>query len=529
MKMDKRFSKKILVVVTAEPLLEISRLLAARGHTIEFGTFSGRDHWLKDAPFISKLHLLGSSAPIDLEEQAYLRMSQWSGSLIKSWRVVFDTKEFLESSWPDVYTSLSKIMNDPQSRPDFILSDYLVEAVRDMNFEYDVPIAMHWSQMPTAMLSAPYIPGAAGLQVDILTSEHATLGQRIYSELVLYCSLPYFLRYRSWVKAMRASIGVHRLLPTLTKPDYLCLVNSFFGVETPKDLPPNVVAVGPILADSYSPLTQLYTSFLAHHTKVIYISLGTHVLLGHDALCRIFTGLSDSIAFGTIDGVIWSLRPMAKKQLDTTVSIPYPVQGSSPRLFTIAQLLENKHPDILFTEFAPQRALLAHPSTRIFFSHAGAASTNEAVFAGIPVITLGVYFDQIQYSLRLREAGVSVMLLKESLTSEAVSAAISTIANDEGAIRLNCERLKGLATLASRRKHVAADYIEEVLVDYEWRKQEQELGGRCRPMHLQTADGRMSWWKARNLDLWAISGIAVLTCLGLFLALPMAIGFEFGN
>lgn len=513
----------------SEPLLEISRLLAARGHTIEFGTFSDRDHWLKDAPFVSKLHLLGRSVSIDLEEKAYLRMSQWSSSLIKSWGVIFETKEFLDSSWPDVYTSLSKIMNDPQSRPDFILSDYLVEAVRDMNIEYGVPIAMHWSQMPTGMMPASYIPGAAGLQVDILTSEHATLMQRIYSELALCCSLPYYLRYRKRVKTLRASIGVHRLLPTLTKPDYLCLVNSFFGVETPKDLPPNVVAIGPILADSYSPLTHFYTSFLAHHTKVIYVSLGTHVLLGHDALCSIFTGLSNAIAFGTIDGVIWSLRPMARKQLDTTVSIPFPVQRSNSHHITIAHLLENKHPDILFTEFAPQRALLAHPSTRIFFSHAGPASANEAVFAGVPVITLGVYFDQIQYSLRLREAGVSVTLLKESLTSVAVSTAISTIVNDKGAIRLNCERLKGLAAFACRRKHVAVDYIEELLVDYQWRKQEQELDGRCRPMHLQTAEGRMSWWKARNLDLWAVSGITILACLGLFLALPAAIGWKFKN
>lgn len=153
------------------------------------------------------------------------------------------------------------------------------------------------------------------------------------------CSLPYYLPYRSLVKALRASIGVHRLLPTLTKPDYLCLVNSFFGVETPKGLPPIVVDIGPMLADSYSPLTHVYPSFLAHHTKIIYVSLGTHVLLGHDALCKIFTGLSDAIAFGTIDGVIWSLRPIAIKQLDTTVSILFPVQGSSPYHITIAHLL----------------------------------------------------------------------------------------------------------------------------------------------------------------------------------------------
>lgn len=158
-------------------------------------------------------------------------------------------------------------------------------------------------------------------------------------------------------------------------------MNSFFGVETPKDLPPNVVAIGPILADSYSPLTHFYTSFLAHYTKVIYVSLGTHVLLGHDTLCSVFTGLTNAIAFGTIDGVIWSLCRMARKQLDTTVSIPFPVQGSSPYHITIARLLENKHPDILFTAFAPQQALLAHPSTWIFLSHARPASANEAVFA----------------------------------------------------------------------------------------------------------------------------------------------------
>ncbi|KAI1100339.1 glycosyltransferase family 1 protein [Jackrogersella minutella] len=540
-------NKKILVVVTAggytnaAPVLEIARIMATRGFTIEFGTFAGRESWLHDCPFISRLHILGPSVPPDVEEANYLRMSDWMTNNKQNWSAIMHTKKFLESSWPAAYNNLSDLMRDPETRPDFILADYWVDAARDMNAEFGLPIAMHWPQMPTAMLPAPYIPGTPGLQVEILTSEFATLWQRLRSSFVIYKALPQLLGYLRWRKQMRITNGVKRPLPMLTKPDYLCLVNSFFGLEAAKDIPPNVAAIGPILSDSVPPLVEPYTEFLGNRTRVLYVALGTHVLLSDQVMHRLLSGVTSALRAGTIDGIIWAIRSMARKQFRQSEKILVPEFGvddesslnkgsptDSTLSMTVASLLAGEHPSILFVEHAPQRSLLQDERVTIFLSHAGPASANEAVFAGIPLITLPVYFDQLQNAMRLRDAGVSVPLRKDDFTTEDVVDAIAQILHDKnhgGPITINVERMRGISRVASRRKYLAADLIEETLADSEGRHKEGRLVGNMRPrgFHLQTADGRMPVWKTRNWDLWAIRFVGTLGVCGIIIALPIAL------
>lgn len=441
-------------------------------------------------------------------------MSDWN--IDQGFGPVLETKKFLDASWPSVYRGLKSLMTNPSTRPDFILSDYLVDAVRDMQVEFNVPIAMHWPQMPTMMLPASYIPGYAGLQVEVLTSEHATMRQRIRNELVPVRSLPTLIRYYIFLRNMRRASGVDSMLARPTKPDHLVLVNSCYGVETPKDLPPLVQAIGPVLADEYPPLTEPFQKFLDGHARVLYMALGTHVLLGGEILQSLIEGALGAMRMGCIDGVIWSIRETARKQFKREVVI----RGHGLEAFTTGDLLDGHLPNFWAPTFAPQRAVLDHPHTRLYLTHGGASSTNETVWHGVPAITLGVYFDQLQNSLRLASAGVSENLDRRSFTSLDFTGLVGKILRDKtGSFRSNCERLKRIARIASRRKYLAADLIEEVMADFDGRQQE----GMSRPMHLQTADMRMPKWKARNWDLYALGGAAGLFVLGIAIVLPVAL------
>jgi UDP:flavonoid glycosyltransferase YjiC (YdhE family) len=514
-------------------VLEIARILASRGYTVDFATLSGREQWVKDRPSISEFHVIGPSVPAAVEEASYIRMSSWTTDLMSNWGAIFDTRIFLESSWPDAYRGLSKLVENPATRPDFILADYWVDAARDVSYEHGIPLAMHWPQMPTAMLPAPYIPGTPGLQIEVLTSEFATLWQRLRSAVAIYASLPHYLRYLRWRKKMRFSAGITRPLPTLTKPDYLCLVNSFFGLDAAKDLPPNVAAIGPILNDSVAPLDSTYDEFLSTRHRVLYVSLGTHVLLGAPVMHQLLTGVLGALQSQAIDGVIWAIRPMARKQLDQAAQMVVPAfdhqHAKSGVAMTVAALLTNGHPSVLVVDHAPQTSLLHDDRIVTFLSHAGAASTHEALYAGVPLVTVAVYFDQLQNALRLRDAGVSVPLDKDTLAAKQVQDAIEHIADDsarEGPMAANVERMQRIARVAAKRKHLAADLIEEVLADWEGRRRERECGGskyRQRGMHLQTADGRMPQWKARNWDLYAVSLTATFCLLGMVAVLPVVL------
>lgn len=354
------------------------------------------------------------------------------------------------------------------------------------------------------MMPASYIPGYAGLQREVLTSEHATLWQRFNETMVPLHVLRELGGYKQRLKAIRAKQGTAIPMKMLSKPDNLCFVNSFWGIEAPKDCPPNCIPVGPLLPETYEGLEKhdKLTSFLNSHKRVMYISLGTHALLEDHSLRRLLEGAILAKSAGHIDGVIWSIRAMARKQIKADT----PMTDVDGRASTVGSFVDNENPDFYFMLFAPQRAILDHPSVTIFFTHGGASSANEMAFHGKKGVAMGVYFDQLQNMLRLRDAGVAIPLDKNHFTPKQMAETIGIVAEDkDGKFDFNARRLQGIAKICARRKVLAADIIEEVIVngsDY----------------HLQPADVRMPWWKTHNIDMVAVMlGGSILTCVTLYL------------
>lgn len=156
----------------------------------------------------------------------------------------------------------------------------------------------------------------------------------------------------------------------------------------------------------------------------------------------------------------------------------------------------------------------------LFLTHAGPSSANEGLYHGVPMLAMPIGGDQIQEAMRLVAAGVATSLKKNAFSAEELSRAVEKLLTDcDGEFSRNVLRMQRIAHVTARRKHLAADLIEEFLYDWGLRfeldpddQPGRELpgsnGGRGKelsPMHLQTADARMSWLKANNIDLWLIS------------------------
>ncbi|RHZ52669.1 glycosyltransferase family 1 protein [Aspergillus thermomutatus] len=499
-------SRKILLVVTgggythAAPVLELGKILAHRGHVVDFATLDGQEKWADGFP-VSRTHLMGPGPTDEQLDAHYKRSRLWDPA--KGLGDVMDSKYLFDSLWTQTYHRLKEIMADPATRPDMMVADFFVDAVKDIHFEYKLPIAIVWPQMPYMMVPCSYIPGQPGFQLDMtLTSENGSLWSRINNELVVVRALPQALALRKWTKAMRKRAGLDYLLPAPTKPDYLVLVNSFFGLEVPKDLPPLVAAVGPILADEYPPLDDLHQRFLDQHAKTIYVALGTHIILPHADARKIMNGLIQAMEAGIIDGVIWSVGKSGRQLFDATDQ--YTIDGQTVRF---GDLLDGKHDDWLFPFFAPQRSILDHPHARIYFTHGGGSSANEGLYHGKPMLVMPFYFDQIGNAAKLAGSGTSELLHKFRFTAEEVYAKTKLLMEDgDGTYARNVRRLQRIARVAARRKQLGADLIEEVLYDTELRVVD---GRETRPMHLQTADMRMPVYKAKNWDLMAVSGLVM--------------------
>ncbi|KHE80908.1 glycosyltransferase family 1 protein, partial [Neurospora crassa] len=182
--------------------------------------------------------------------------------------------------------------------------------------------------------------------------------------------------------------GVHSMPSPKPKPDSLVLVNSFWGLEPAKDVPPLLQPVGPLLSDGYTPLYDTTHNFLNTKNSVVYVAFGTHVILTPEKVARLMRGLCCVLAQA------------------------------------------NQHPSWLILEYAPQRAVSGHPSTTLFVTHAGPSSANEALFHGVPMVSMPFYGDQIQHNVRLVAAGVAKGVDKDTFTSAQLASTISAMMVD---------------------------------------------------------------------------------------------------
>ncbi|KAB5545735.1 hypothetical protein GE09DRAFT_1224689 [Coniochaeta sp. 2T2.1] len=409
-------------------------------------------------------------------------------------------------------------------KPDMIVADFFVDAIRDIQHLTGIPIAMVWPQMPYGLAKVSYIPGVPGFQIDALSGEHASLFTRLRAELRPLRALPPIIHYLRSVRNMRRTAGVNYSLPTAQRtPDHLALVNSFWGLETPKDLPPMIAAVGPILADEYPPLDSQLEDFFNLHQRVVYLSFGTHIQLPASHIAHFLAALSVLLLENLIDGVIW----VASAALLRHFPLDLIVHGGSGQI-SVRHALQNSNPAWYFTPFAPQRAVLAHPKTALFVTHGGGSSVNESLFHGTPMLCHPFFFDQPLNGLRIQEAGVGLTMDRDSFsTSEIVEKSRAILLDEDGgAVALNVRRMAHVARASSTKKYYAADLIEEVMYDRKFSPilpAEVPQGGgrngvlarRRRPLHLQTADARMSVWRAQNWDLTCFGCVALAGILGL--------------
>uniref|UniRef100_A0A7E4W1M3 UDP-glucuronosyltransferase n=1 Tax=Panagrellus redivivus TaxID=6233 RepID=A0A7E4W1M3_PANRE len=86
-------------------------------------------------------------------------------------------------------------------------------------------------------------------------------------------------------------------------------------------------------------------------------------------------------------------------------------------------------------KWAPQTALLQHPSVKLFLSHAGLKSLNEAICAGVPLVVMPLFAEQ-QYNAKMLVAlGHAVSINKYTLTEEKLFTTLWTMLNDNWSVK----------------------------------------------------------------------------------------------
>jgi hypothetical protein len=99
---------------------------------------------------------------LEVEVPHYLAMQQ--SDPLKNFKEVFKAKHTVDAFWTSDYAHLKEIVSI--CKPDMIIADFFVDAVKDIQIQTGIPIAMVWPQMPYGMVGASYIPGIPFMSFD---------------------------------------------------------------------------------------------------------------------------------------------------------------------------------------------------------------------------------------------------------------------------------------------------------------------------------------------------------------------------
>ncbi|XP_046401741.1 UDP-glycosyltransferase UGT5-like [Ischnura elegans] len=290
----------------------------------------------------------------------------------------------------------------------------------------------------------------------------------------------YFFTYDldpSFEEISRRFFGDHPPLFELRRRISLVLVNSHFAYGYPRTLTPNVVEVGGLHINPPKPLPKNLQMYMDEATDgVIYFSMGTNL---------------KSVNFPDAKrNAILS----AFSELRQRVIIKW--EGDGP--------LPGQPPNVRLEKWVPQTDLLAHPSVKLFITHGGLLSFQEAVARGIPVIGIPFYGDQELNMKKVVQMRVGIRLSYTDLTKDTLLEAIKEALEDTS-YRNNMQRLKEVAMDQPEHPLKRAVFWTEYVIRHKGAK------------HIQPASRDLPWYQLYSVDVaLALASIPILSLLIVF-------------
>uniref|UniRef100_A0A673BRU6 UDP-glucuronosyltransferase n=1 Tax=Sphaeramia orbicularis TaxID=375764 RepID=A0A673BRU6_9TELE len=240
----------------------------------------------------------------------------------------------------------------------------------------------------------------------------------------------------------------------------LWLMRVDFVFEYPRPTMPNFVYMGGFQCTPAKPLPQHLEDFVQSSGEhgVILMSLGTFVsALPADVTNEI------AAAFAKLpQKVIWRHK------------------GDRP-----ANLGNNT----LLVDWMPQNDLLGHPKMKLFIAHGGTNGVQEALYHGVPVVGIPLFFDQYDNLMRLKERGGAQILTLSTMDKDNnFLKAVEEVLNDPS-YRMNMQRLSRLHRDQPMKPLDNALFWMEFVMRHKG------------AAHLRTESYRMPWYSYYSVDV----------------------------
>lgn len=322
-----------------------------------------------------------------------------------------------------------------------------------------------------------------------------------------WIGLYYFWPHLQSISNRRRALGIDVKLeaPSDTWKDSLKLVNCLFGFTPARPIGPMAEYVGPIIPQQYKPLSDKLENYMNAHKRIAYVAFGQAAVPSTENIELILTSLLESIEIGTFDGLLWST-------VYSTDFFPTSITTASNTTYNVKDMFDFLNPHACLMQWIPQTAVLLHPSTALFISHGGLGSWYESMYAAKPMIVFPFFGDQPGNALFIERDGLGGYMRADSTVNEAIKL-LKKVATDKD-IEANVKRKQALVQIHSGHGIIrGADIVEEVVYTH----QDGKLPNRF------TANRSMPFWKASNMDLYAVFYLLLAAGLSLIIFISLKI------
>ncbi|KAM9348415.1 UDP glucuronosyltransferase 5 family, polypeptide D1 [Symphorus nematophorus] len=389
--------------------------------------------------------------------------SLWADAIAK----IFEGKTLIKSIKDSQY---DLVLTDPAIAPGVVLAKYL-KLPMVLNVRWIPGGEGHFAIAPSPLSYIP-VPGS-GL------TDKMNFIQRVKNMLMFSMGEFHKFTMLSSYNALcdKYIEGGCDIISLLQEAD-IWLFRTDFVFEFPRPTMPNVVYIGGFQCKPARPLPADLEEFVqsAGEHGVIIMTLGTLV----NALPKEVTEDIASIFAKIPQKVIWRHK------------------GERP------STLGN---NTLIVDWIPQKDLLGHPQTKLFVAHGGTNGVQEAIYHGVPVLGIPLFFDQYDNLLRLQERGAGKIIELGDVNSHSFEQGINEVLHQDS-YRQNMQRLSVLHRDQPMTPMDQAIYWVEYVMRHKGAS------------HLRTEAYKMPWYSYYCLDvvllLLTAAAVLLLSTLAFF-------------
>lgn len=155
------------------------------------------------------------------------------------------------------------------------------------------------------------------------------------------------------------------------------------------------------------------------------------------------------------------------------------------------ETMESLPPNVRLVKWVPQQDILGHPQLRLFITHGGLFSTQEATYHGVPILGIPVAIDQHYNMRKVQKEGWGHVLYWEDLTYDNLRGHILQLMDDKRILDEVHQRSRLMRDQPMSPADWATYWVEYVL---------KHQGA----SHLRSPAVYIPWYQLYNADVWAL-------------------------